>query len=144
MQKIHPPGGKVVTVYADGSVQPDYSGAGTVIVDASGFIIAVENRVLPHMTNNEAEYEALILGLEMALKHGAVSVEVRMDSEVVINQMKGLFGINSPKMKEVNRRACILARQIKVVEYIHIPRDANEIADALAGEASAGREWKSR
>lgn len=136
------PGGKAVTVYADGSITAKHGGAGAIVLDARGAVVLLANRVLPVMTSTEAEYVGLILGMELALKAEAVLAEMRLDSEVVVNQMAGYYAVNSPKLKTLHWQACDLARQFARVNYLHIPREENGLADALAAEASAGREWQ--
>lgn len=140
--KINRRGGKAVVIYADGSVLPRRGGAGAIVLDASGLVIRIANKVLPVMTNNEAEYAGLMLGLELALDAGAVVAEVRLDSEVVVNQMSGQSSVNSPRLKTMHWSACDLARRFARIDYRHIPREQNGLADSLAAEASAGREWR--
>jgi len=67
--------------------------------------------------------------------------EIRLDSEVVVSQMIGRFSVNSATLKQWHQQACLLARSLTRVRYVHIPRELNGIADALAVEASAGRQW---
>lgn len=129
-------------LYADGSIQPERAGAGVVAVNQLGIVVFVANRTLPPMTNNEAEYAGLMLALETAIGLGGQFVEIRLDSEVVVYQMIGRFSVNSAALKRCHQQACALARALAKVRYTHIPREYNSIADALATEASAGREWK--
>lgn len=131
-------------VYADGSINPERAGAGVVVTDGRGCIVVAANRKLPLMTNNEAEYAGLMMALELAAQLNARSIEIKLDSEVVINQMAGHFSVNSPKLKVMHQQACVLARVFARVIYTHIPRERNALADALAGEASAGRSWTTR
>jgi ribonuclease HI len=128
-------------VYADGAIQPERSGAGIVAVNRWDRIVVVANRVLPPMTNNEAEYAGLVLALETAATLGGRFVEIRLDSEVVVYQMMGRFSVNSPALKRWHQQACVLARELPAVRYVHIPRERNAVADALATEAAAGRTW---
>jgi ribonuclease HI len=74
----------------------------------------------------------------------ARQIEIRLDSEVVVYQMIGKFAVRSAALKPLHRQACALARHFSHVSYVHIPRDQNLIADALAGEAVAGRRWHSQ
>jgi ribonuclease HI len=138
------PGGNYehLLLYADGSIQPERSGAGMVALDQWGAVVYIANRSLPPMTNNEAEYAGLVLALEAAIALGGQFVEVRLDSEVVVYQMIGRFAVNSAALKHCHQQACVLARSLAKVRYTHIPREYNGIADALATEASAGRKWR--
>jgi ribonuclease HI len=131
-----------VVIYADGSTMPERSGAGVIVVDSKGHVITMVNRTLPVMTSNEAEYAALHLALETAVALRTNIIEIRMDNEVVVYQMSGRFAVNSPRLKCWHQQACELARRLKLVRYTHIPRKYNNIADALATEASAGRSWR--
>lgn len=138
------PGGNYehLLIYADGSIQPERSGAGMVALDQWGAVVYIANRSLPPMTNNEAEYAGLVLALEAAIALGGQFVEVRLDSEVVVYQMIGRFAVNSAALKRWHQQACVLARSLVKVRYTHVPREHNVIADALATEASAGRKWR--
>ncbi len=140
--KINRHGGKAVTVYADGSITAERGGAGALVLDATGAIVVMANRLLPVMTSSEAEYAGLVLGMQLALDTGALVAEFRLDSEVVVNQMAGFYAVNSPRLKTLHWEACDLARQFAKVIYQHVPREQNVLADALASEASAGREWR--
>jgi len=130
-----------LTLYIDGSVQPDQSGAGVVALDRHNRVWQVANRALPVMTNNEAEYMALLLAFEVALGAKAVDLDIRSDSEIVVGQMIGRFAVNSPRLRALHQQAGAWATRFQRVTYSHIPRDENSLADALAGEASAGRCW---
>ncbi|QPC80921.1 ribonuclease HI family protein [Phototrophicus methaneseepsis] len=129
-------------VYADGSISTQRAGVGIAVCSAEGHILHVGNQSLPHMTSNEAEYAALYFALQEAQRWQPLQLEIRMDNEVVVNQMAGHFAVNSPRLKRMHQHACKLARQFAQIRYCQIPRDLNAIADALASEASAGRKWK--
>lgn len=129
-------------VYSDGSINPERSGAGGVLCTPHGQIVAVTNKLLPMMTNNEAEYEGLLLVMDLALHYKATAIEARLDSEIVVYQMIGRYAVNSAKLKRLHTIACDMARRFQKVRYVHIPRRQNVIADALATEASAGRRWR--
>lgn len=133
---------KSVTVYSDGSSLPEYSGAAAVVLDPTGAIIRMVNRVLPWQTSGEAEYAGLILALETARDAGAAVVEVRMDSEVTVHQMTGHYAVNSPRLRKLHWEACELARSFAHVSYHYVPREQNALADVLAAEAAEGREWR--
>jgi len=127
--------------YADGATgyRNDHTGVGVVLLNRQGRILAWGNQRLNNMTNNEAEYAGLVLALEMALRLQPRQLRIHLDSEVVVGQMNGRFGVRSPRLKPWHRRACHLARRLKQVTYQHIPRKRNRLADALAHEALSGR-----
>ncbi len=128
-------------LYIDGSIQPERSGAGVVAIDRHNRVWQVANRALPVMTNNEAEYMALLLAFEVAVGAKAIDLDIRSDSEIVVGQMIGQFAVNSPRLKALHQQACGWAMRFERVTYTHVPREENALADALAGEASAGRRW---
>ncbi len=130
-----------LVIYTDGSLTPQGSGAGVVVLDATGQLLHLQNQMLPTQTNNEAEYAALTLALQIAARLKAEVVEIRADSEVMVNQMLGHFAVKSHRLKQCHWQVCELARQFPRVRYVRIPREENILADTLAAEASAGRLW---
>jgi probable phosphoglycerate mutase len=132
-----------LTFYADGAITPHKTGVGAVAVSDNGAIVLLANRTLKSMTNNEAEYQGLLLVFELAAAAGlhATPIEVRMDSEIVIYQMKGRFSVHSPALKALHREACARLATFTALRFLHIPREQNRLADALAGEATMARLW---
>jgi ribonuclease HI len=124
-------------LYVDGSCSgnPGEGGAGVVIKDERGRIVARIKKYLGSVTNNRAEYQALIAGLQEAQRMGTREVEVYLDSELVVNQINGVYRVRDAKLKtlegEVRRRLGHFARW--VISYI--PREQNREADRLAREA---------
>jgi len=123
---------------ADGASRgnPGHASYGTVIRNANtGDVVAELGRTLGHATNNVAEYNGLVAGLEYIASVDALAiVEVRMDSKLVVEQMSGRWKIKHPDMQAL----AIRARQILPVgnvTYTWIPREVNKHADALANEA---------
>ena len=127
-------------VYADGATghREDHTGAGAVLLDVKGRVLALANRCLGDMTNNEAEYAGLILALELAASRRPRHLRVRLDSAVVVGQMNGECAVRSSSLKPWHQRACLLARRFRRVTYRHVPREQNRLADALAQEALGG------
>lgn len=89
----------------------------------------------PHATNNQAEYTALIHGLEAAQRRGVDEIDIRMDSKLVIEQMSGRWKIRHENMKPLARRAGDLLRSFRAHTLTHVPREDNAIADALSNKA---------
>lgn len=86
-------------------------------------------------TNNQAEYQALIGGLTRAFDEGVKKLEVHMDSELVIKQMKGEYRVKHPELKPLHAEAHHLAKQFTSISFRHIPREKNKTADRLVNEA---------
>lgn len=91
---------------------------------------------LPKLTNNEAEYAGLLLGLALAQRLGAQEAICVLDSEIVIGQMEGRFAVKSARLRHWHRRACETVRELPVVRYVQIPRTWNRLADGLAAQAA--------
>ncbi len=142
VQPIHPTTmPRRVIFQADGAITPHAAGAGAIAYDEHGILLMIGNRTLAPMTNNEAEYAGLLLVLEIAEPFRALPIEIRMDSEIVVYQMRGRFAVNSPALKVLHRQACALATHFRALSYVHVPREQNRMADALAADAVAGRLW---
>lgn len=110
--------------------------AAAVVRGDDGRILDLAWRELPELSNNEAEYAGLVLGLELARRLGAQEVICVLDSEVVVGQMEGRFAINSARLRHWQWKAAEAARRLPVVRYRHVPREWNRLADGLAGQAS--------
>ncbi len=127
-------------IHADGASRgnPGPSGAGAVLASPSGEVVAELRRFLGHATNNVAEYEALILGLEAAKEHGAAAVIARMDSELVVRQVIGSYQVKNLALKRLHARVLVLAHGFPRFAIEHVPRAENAAADRLANEAIDG------
>jgi ribonuclease H / adenosylcobalamin/alpha-ribazole phosphatase len=127
-----------VVIEADGGSRgnPGVAGYGAVVRDAqTGVVLAERWEALGMATNNVAEYSGLIAGLEAAAELGAETVEVRMDSKLVIEQMSGRWQIKHPGLRPLAAKAAGLVRKFDSVSYQWIPRERNKHADALANRA---------
>ena len=124
-------------LYADGGARgnPGPAGSGAVLLDERGRVLAECMRFLGRATNNVAEYTALVMGLEAALARGIDELDVRMDSLLVVQQMKGLWKIKHPGLKPLALRARELLAQFPTRTIEHIPRELNTLADALVNRA---------
>ena len=115
---------KPVVVEADGGARgnPGPAGWGAVVRDAdSGDVLAERSAAIGRATNNVAEYRGLIGGLEAAAELGATSVDVRMDSKLVIEQMAGRWQIRHPGLRPLAARAAALVRQFDSVTWTWVP-----------------------
>jgi len=121
-------------IYVDGasSGNPGDSGAGMVIFDGNGNEIFRDSIFLGKMTNNMAEYEALLRALQKARERGAQNVVVYTDSLLVANQVKGTYKINNHILRQyvVSVKKIISNFDHFAIQYI--PREQNRIADKLA------------
>jgi broad specificity phosphatase PhoE/ribonuclease HI len=134
---------RALVVEADGGSRgnPGVAGYGAVVRDAdTGRVLVERAGPLGQRSNNVAEYEGLIAGLEAAaaLAPGA-DVEVRMDSKLVVEQMAGRWKIKHPDMRELALRARDLLSGLGKVRWTWVPREANRAADRLSNVGMDGR-----
>mgnify|MGYP001590441312 CR=1 FL=1 len=123
-------------LYTDGGARnnPGPAGAGFVIQGKKGKIVATGKKYLGERTNNEAEYEALILGLKKALELEIKEIQVLMDSELVVRQMNRDYKVKDLELSKLFLKVWNLAGQFKKISYQHIPREKNTLADGLVNE----------
>ena len=111
------------------------------IRDEFGVAVANVSKFLGTRTNNFAEYEAVILAFEALTelvgraKRETTEVVVKLDSELIVKQMKGEYKVRNPVMKEQQARLAQVAGAFGTVTFTHVPREENSDADALANEA---------
>jgi len=94
-----------------------------------------ECKFLGQATNNEAEYQALILGLQQALFCGIQEIRIYMDSELLVRQLNGQYRVKNPRLSFFFRQVQDLLMKFLKYDIIHIPREKNREADRMANEA---------
>jgi len=121
------------TLFADGGSRgnPGPAASGAVLLDASGELLEEAHAYLGVKTNNVAEWTALLLGLEAAAKRGIRRLSIRLDSELVVKQMRGEYRVKHPDLQPLHRRAQVLLRRFEHVDLRHVPRKQNVLADKL-------------
>jgi ribonuclease HI len=129
-------GGGRAHCYFDGACRgnPGPAAVGWVIVTDDG-IVDEDGATIGRATNNQAEYEALIAVLEAARDHGFDAVQIRGDSELIVKQVTGEYGVNDPELREYRIRVRELLDGFDDWEISHVPREVNDRADDLANEA---------
>ncbi len=128
---------EVLFLEADGGSRgnPGPAGAGAVLRDHSGAVLCQLHKFLGVATNNVAEYKALIMGLQAALKRHPQKLIVKLDSELLVKQLNGLYQVKSEHLKPLYLEARALLGQFARVEITHIARGYNTLADSLANQA---------
>ncbi|MFD1562106.1 ribonuclease HI [Haloarchaeobius amylolyticus] len=123
-------------VYFDGGSRgnPGPAAIGWVIVTGDG-IVAEDGETIGTATNNQAEYEALIAGLEAARDYGYDEVHVRGDSELIVKQVRGEYDTNNPELREKRVTVHELLSGFDEWTLEYVPREVNERADGLVNEA---------
>jgi ribonuclease HI len=123
-------------LHTDGGARgnPGPAGIGVVLTDESGEVIGEVAEGIGVQTNNEAEYKALIAGLELAMAKGVTDVEVYMDSKLVVHQVKGEWKIKSDHLRQLAVKARNLLNRFHHASVSYVPRESNADADRLANQ----------
>ena len=124
-------------VFTDGAVNEKLGicGLGAVFFNDQDHMIEAVSEFCPLSTNNQTEYQAVIMALKYAIQKGFNRLKVYTDSQTVVQQVIGLASVKSPSIKNLHHELILLLQNFKEVDFIHIPRCENEIADALANRA---------
>jgi ribonuclease HI len=133
--KVEP--GQPLILRTDGASRgnPGPAAAGVVIEADGGTLIARGGHYLGVMTNNQAEYRALITGLRAIAAYQPSSVEVYLDSELLVNQLNGRYRVRDERLRPLYEEALRLAKALPRVRFSHVPRALNHLADAEANKA---------
>lgn len=127
-------------MHVDGGARgnPGPAAAACVVSDPSGEVLEECARLLGSVTNNVAEYRALLLGLERARALGASEVEIVNDSELIAKQVQGLYKVRKEDLRPLHREALAALAQFERSSIRTVPRAQNERADALVNAALDG------
>ncbi|XP_074301034.1 uncharacterized protein LOC141632380 [Silene latifolia] len=123
-------------MYFDGAARQDGAGAGVVFVTPQNHIMPYAFTLTQLCTNNMAEYQALILGLQMAIEIGVRDMDIYGDSKLVVNQVLGEYEVKKEDLIPYHQRALQLLNQLDDIHVGHVPRSANKLADTLANLAA--------
>jgi len=128
---------KKVFIYSDGGSRgnPGPSGIGIVILDEKKKRIKELFKYIGETTNNNAEYNAVIAGLEEALNLNAEEAVLYLDSELVVKQLTGEYRVKNAEIKPLFDRAVEKLKNFKSYEIKHIDREKNKEADKLVNKA---------
>lgn len=126
-----------MAIWTDGAARgnPGPAGAGFVIETADGSLVEEGSRYLGKRTNNQAEYEALILALEAAQPDRKTELTIYSDSELLVRQLNGEYKVKTPHIREYYSSVSRLLHGAGKVTIRHISREQNVGADALANQA---------
>jgi ribonuclease HI len=124
-------------LYTDGGARgnPGPAAYGYVLEAEDGTLLAAEGEAIGVATNNVAEYRGLLAGLTRAIELAVPEVEVRSDSQLMVKQMNGEYRVKNEALRALSIEAARLALQLDHVEYVHVMRERNELADRLVNEA---------
>jgi len=130
-----------LTLYTDGGARynPGPAGAGIILISETKNqqpkIIKKISKYLGILTNNQAEYQALIIGLKEAKKLGATEIDCFLDSELIVKQLNREYKIRDHDLGPLFIKVWNLSQSFKKVNYYYIPREKNKEADKLVNQA---------
>ena len=121
----------------DGAANQQGSGVGLVLVSPEKITIEKSLRLGFSATNNEAEYEALLMGMMMVQKMGGKTVKVYSDSKLVVGQVRGELEARDPRMQEYLSQVRSIQTKFEVFDMSHVLKGGNTHADSLATLATS-------
>ncbi|MFZ1250397.1 MAG: reverse transcriptase-like protein [Candidatus Microsaccharimonas sp.] len=126
----------VIIIYSDGGSRgnPGPSAAGYVILNNRQEVIFEGGEYLGITTNNQAEYQGVRIGLEKAKELGYKKVDFKLDSMLVVNQMKGYYKIKNRELWPINERIRMLMTDFDRVTFTHVNRQFNQLADGMVNK----------
>lgn len=137
---------RLFIVNTDGALRLELgkTGLAAIVRDEKGQIIYWWSKRDKAMTCNEAEYAAAIMALEKihALRIPPYSLKILSDSQVLVHQMSGIATARAPALRQLQMKLRGLLVQFERVDFQHIPREQNRLADAVANDAADGKEMK--
>ena len=121
----------------DGAVNQWGAGVGLVLVSPEKITIEKSLRLGFSATNNETEYEALLMGMVMVQKMGGRAVEMFSDSRLIVCQVKGELEAQDTRMQEYLGQVRRIQTKFESFDLSHIPRSGNTHVDSLATLATS-------
>lgn len=123
-------------IFTDGGARgnPGPAACGAIIKDEYDRVIGKFSKYLGGRTNNQAEYEGVLLALTEARKFGQVEIAFYLDSLLVVNQLKGSYKVKEPELQKLFVKIWNLSQKFKKITYTHVPRAMNAMADRLVNE----------
>ncbi len=124
-------------IHSDGGARgnPGPAGIGAIVNGEDGQVVAEISQFIGHATNNQAEYQALLAGLEKAVILGADTLDCFLDSELVVKQINREYKVKNKELAPLFLKVYNLTTKFKNIRFVHIPREQNKEADRLANEA---------
>ncbi|XP_057720364.1 uncharacterized protein LOC130934856 [Arachis stenosperma] len=123
-------------LHVDGASNQTFGGAGIILESPVGVVYEQSVRFEFPISNNQAEYEALIGGLTLAAEVGARKLEICSDSQVVTSQVNGSYQAKDPLLQKYLEKVRSLSQKFEEVTVHHVPRERNTRADLLSKLAS--------
>ncbi len=125
-------------IYSDGGARgnPGSAAIAFVALNEQGEIVKSNSRFIGIRTNNQAEYEALLMALQFAIEVGIEEVVCHLDSELVVKQLNGQYSVKDHELQQLWRKVIQLKGCFKKISFVNVPREHPQIqvADELVNE----------
>ena len=135
-------------IYSDGGSRgnPGLAAIAFLALDENGETVVADSKFIGVRTNNQAEYEALLLALQSAVDFGAKEVVCHLDSELVVKQLNGQYAVKSPELQQLWRKVGVLKKFFEKIRFVNVSRELPQIqkADALVNAALNQQEKSSK
>jgi len=130
---------KVIS-FSDGAARgnPGHAGIGGIVLDRDLNTLVTVSEYVGERTNNVSEYLAFIVTLERAMELNPSHLDLRLDSELLVRQLKGVYKVKNQGLAPLYKRSIELLSKCNEYELSHVPREDNREADQLANEAIDG------
>lgn len=127
---------KTAKLFSDGGARgnPGPAAIGAVLM-SDNKILGEVSKYISETTNNQAEYQALLAGLSLALEHGIDHLNCYLDSELVVKQMRQEYKVKDKELQKIFVKVWNESLKFKQITYQHIPREQNKEADRLVNLA---------
>ncbi len=128
-------------LFSDGASRgnPGLAGAGAVLINDKGEEVDSISKFIGEQTNNVAEYQALIAGLDMSIANNCLKTDIFLDSELIVKQIQGLYKVKNEKLKPLFQAVQKRLAELSSYTINHVPRAKNKRADMLANIAIDNR-----
>ena len=129
-----------ISIYCDGGARgnPGPAASAFVVKDSSGKIIHEQGFYLGTATNNQAEYQAVIEALKWlsTMNHQLSTINFYLDSQLVVNQLKGEYKVKDPglKIKHLEIKRLISNFKFQISNFVYVPREQNSRADFVVNQ----------
>jgi ribonuclease HI len=135
-----------IICYTDGGARgnPGPAAIGVYAVDAAGAVLLEHKETIGEVTNNVAEYQAVItalrrLGEQYGDRLGEYALEFRLDSELVVKQLRGEYKVKDANLAQLHGNIKSVLADLPHVTFVHVRREQNKEADRLVNEALDGK-----
>ncbi|MCX6792424.1 MAG: ribonuclease HI family protein [Candidatus Falkowbacteria bacterium] len=128
---------KKYIIYSDGGARgnPGPAAIGAVIKDEANNLVQEISKTIGETTNNQAEYQAILAGLEAVKNLGGEEVDCFLDSELVVKQLRHEYKVKNKDLAPLFVKVHNLSLQFKKISFTHVRREQNKEADCLVNKA---------